>query len=262
MSNSKQFLPEGRRPGKAPAERSNFTQTCNLLNQYLKEKGSLRDLNLGMNTKFESLCTNLNPISSGPLKTFDSAEMLNFPTDLVTGKQETSQATTVDFLSNMGKEKTPVPLPQYTAVESFLADTDTTNKASSSKSEEAKTAQLTIFYAGQVLAFNDFSADKARELMLLGLANKGSSAAAEKIVNGDVPPFASSSNSVAVFGSNLAPEQLQPQPESQPAALVEASGSDLPIARRASLHKFLAKRKDRATARAPYQVTPKFDLNL
>lgn len=36
---------------------------------------------------------------------------------------------------------------------------------------ESQTAPLTIFYAGQVIVFNDFSADKAKEIM--NLASKG-----------------------------------------------------------------------------------------
>lgn len=40
--------------GKA-AETSNFAQTCNLLSRYMKEKGSLRDLNLEIGGKVESL---------------------------------------------------------------------------------------------------------------------------------------------------------------------------------------------------------------
>ncbi|KAJ0779578.1 putative transcription regulator Others family [Helianthus annuus] len=53
---------------------------------------------------------------------------------------------------------------------------------------------------------------------------------------------------------------------------LQINESDLPIARRSSLHKFLSKRRDRANERAPYQLsnwlmaTPslnhKFDLNL
>lgn len=39
--------------GKAP-EKSNFAQTCNLLSQYLKERGSLADIGLGMATKLET----------------------------------------------------------------------------------------------------------------------------------------------------------------------------------------------------------------
>ena len=38
---------------------------------------------------------------------------------------------------------------------------------------EPETAQMTIFYNGQVMVFNDFPADKAKEIMLL--AGQGSS---------------------------------------------------------------------------------------
>lgn len=39
--------------------------------------------------------------------------------------------------------------------------------------EERTTAQMTIFYEGQVIVYNDFPADKAKEVMVL--ASKGSS---------------------------------------------------------------------------------------
>lgn len=81
--------------------------------------------------------------------------------------------------------------------------------------DQPRSAPMTIFYGGQVLVFSDLSADKAKEIM--GLATKGSS----------VVPQTETKTLV----------QQQPQPQ--------AVGSDLPIARRASLHKFLAKRKER-----------------
>ena len=45
--------------------------------------------------------------------------------------------------------------------------------ATTATTETETTDQMTIFYAGQVLVFNDLPADKAREVMLL--ASKGSS---------------------------------------------------------------------------------------
>lgn len=80
--------------------------------------------------------------------------------------------------------------------------------------DQPRSAPMTIFYGGQVLVFSDLSAEQAKEIM--GFATKGSS----------VVPKTETKTPV---------QQQQPQ----------AVGSDLPIARRASLHKFLAKRKER-----------------
>lgn len=80
--------------------------------------------------------------------------------------------------------------------------------------DQPRSAPMTIFYGGQVLVFSDLSAEQAKEIM--GFATKGSSVVPKTETNTPV-------------------QQQQPQ----------AVGSDLPIARRASLHKFLAKRKER-----------------
>ncbi|WVZ65085.1 hypothetical protein U9M48_014506 [Paspalum notatum var. saurae] len=77
-----------------------------------------------------------------------------------------------------------------------------------------ETRQLTIFYAGKVVVFDKFPSTKVQDL--LQIANAGGDAA-----------------------------EAPAAPNSLP---------DMPIARRNSLHRFLAKRKDRITAKAPYQV--------
>lgn len=89
--------------------------------------------------------------------------------------------------------------------------------------DQPRSAPMTIFYGGQVLVFSDLSAEQAKEIM--GFATKGSS----------VVPKTETKTPV---------QQQQPQ----------VVGSDLPIARRASLHKFLAKRKERVIAVSPYQM--------
>uniref|UniRef100_A0A5B7BTY3 Protein TIFY n=1 Tax=Davidia involucrata TaxID=16924 RepID=A0A5B7BTY3_DAVIN len=205
MSSSQDFS-HGHKSGKAP-EKSNFAQTCNLFSQYLKEKRSFRDMSLEFAGKLESK-----------------------------GKPEMSQLTTTrrNVLTNMEKSveistqqhgKSMDLLPQYVEIGSSTAIEDAINKATSSKSN----AQMTIFYAGQVFVFDDFPANKAKEVMLLASTD-----------------FASGSNILPKSGSNPPQEPLQPQ--------TQAANSDLPIARRASLHRFFEKRKDRATARAPYQL--------
>lgn len=73
-------------------------------------------------------------------------------------------------------------------------------------------APLTIFYGGKMVVFDDFPAEKAEELMQL--AGSGNAAAA--------------------------------------AALAQPSLTDMPIARKASLKRFLEKRKNRLTAGDPY----------
>ncbi|XP_066382780.1 protein TIFY 10c-like isoform X2 [Miscanthus floridulus] len=85
--------------------------------------------------------------------------------------------------------------------------------------------QLTIFYGGKVVVFDKFPATKVKDL--LQIVNPG----------GD---------GVDKAGATV-PTQNLPTPS-------HSSLSDLPIARSNSLHRFLEKRKDRITAKAPYQV--------
>ncbi|EER95398.1 hypothetical protein BDA96_01G514600 [Sorghum bicolor] len=76
-------------------------------------------------------------------------------------------------------------------------------------------APLTIFYGGKMVVFDDFPAEKAEELMQL-----------------------------AGSGGNAAPAAEN--------ALGQPSLTDMPLARKVSLKRFLEKRKNRLTAADPY----------
>ncbi|KAL2539048.1 Jasmonate Zim-domain protein [Abeliophyllum distichum] len=119
MSSSRHFS-DSRRVGKEPApEKSNFVHTCNLLSRYIKKKGNLRNLNLEIGGKVESLESIMRPGSS---------------------------------------QVTPINIE------------DASNESSTSEEEaimEPNNAQLTMFYAGRVLVFDDYPVDKARELVQL-----------------------------------------------------------------------------------------------
>ncbi|RZC14493.1 protein TIFY 10A-like [Glycine soja] len=111
----------------------------------------------------------------------------------------------------------------------------------SSTEKEAKAAQLTIFYDGQVVVFDDFPADKVQEMMSLALATKG---------------ISQSQNSSAYAQTHN--QQGNNHPSSIPNIIPQAPSTpivnDMPIARKASLHRFLEKRKDRIAAKSPYQT--------
>lgn len=147
---------------------------------------------------------------------------------------------------------------------------------------ERERAQMTIFYGGQVIVFNDFSADKAKEVM--HLAGKETSQSHPTHANDPVRSTISfpshftrnstdSSNSIPPSPNvvpNFSNQAIQEciQPPSRPVVcgnllclitlvsmfrsaikwfliIVFFSVAELPIARKASLHRFLEKRKDR-----------------
>ncbi|XP_009798139.1 protein TIFY 10b-like isoform X1 [Nicotiana sylvestris] len=203
--------------------KSSYMQTCNLLSQYLNGKATLKDIiNLGIN-------------GDGEIARYTRS-----------GKTDISQVTetaTMDFLTNMEEQSTKTmdqlqDIDQNGTTNSFTEMEASINKASNSSKEiqkELKAAQLSIFYGGKVIVFDDFPADKARAMMLL--ASKGS-------------PH----NSCAVFNTTSMDKTGPPNSAANTFGVLCLSTSDLPIARRSALHRFLGRRKDRDTARAPYQV--------
>ncbi|GMI92650.1 jasmonate-zim-domain protein 1 [Hibiscus trionum] len=221
----------GLKPAMLP-EKPSFAQTCNLLTQYLKEKGSFGDLSLGMTCNAETNGTPQVPPTTMNL----------FPVD---NKSGDVSSRTVGAPRNLGSMDL---FPQQAGFSAPAPKDDVRKRVDSSVTNtnmfEPPTAQMTIFYGGQVIVFNDFPADKAKEIMLL--ASKSSS----QTKSSNPTPFTSSRTRSPIESRiGVPPTSKAVQPARRPVP------GDLPIARRASLHRFLEKRKDRITTQAPYQIT-------
>uniref|UniRef100_A0A5B7ALI5 Protein TIFY n=2 Tax=Davidia involucrata TaxID=16924 RepID=A0A5B7ALI5_DAVIN len=247
MSTSSEFVDSGRYSGQRLArspDKSNFSQTCSLLSQYLKEKGTFGDLSLGMKCNFEG-----NGMTETFRQTATATTTMNlFP--MIEKSGEVSGVSTRNAAPMSRNLKSMNLFPQQTGFASTVPKEEVPKKADSSViKSEPETAQMTIFYAGQVIVFNDFPADKAKEVMLVaskaGSGDSNSSLVQKPLESTNLVP--SGSNVVPNFGNNLVQEHV-PRP-SQPIV------TDLPIARKASLSRFLEKRKDRITAKAPYHTS-------
>ncbi|CAK9159229.1 unnamed protein product [Ilex paraguariensis] len=194
-------------------EKYNFSQKCSPLNQYLKENGTLGDLSLGLARNLEA-----NGMAAEAFRQ--------------------RAASTTNPTMNL--------FPQHAGFGSTVSKEELPKKADFSvdKSEAETAAQMTIFYGGQVIVFNDFPADKAQKIMLL--ASK-SSQDPDTFASNLVPKPAESINLIPST-PNVVPNLVQERVHGPAEPIV----SDLPVARKVSLSRFLEKRKDRINARAPY----------
>ena len=97
--------------------------------------------------------------------------------------------------------------------------------------------------------FDDFPADKAKDLMQL--ASKGS-----PVVQNVVLPQPSAPAAAVTDKAVPVPVISLPAAQADAKKPTRTNASDMPIMRKASLHRFLEKRKDRLNANAPYQTSP------
>ncbi|CAA2972465.1 Hypothetical predicted protein [Olea europaea subsp. europaea] len=195
MSNSQDFS-NRKRARKAP-EKSNFVHTCNLLSQFIKKKGSLRDLNFEIGDKVESLESIVKA---------DTSKVAATPrTKFMNNVEKSVQASTEQYMSIE-----PVPARGMPSSSSNLHNAS--NKAVTSREAatvESKNAQLTIFYAGKVLVFDDYPAEKVTELA--EFASKESCKESHGILSNHVKEKLNSSNAVA--STTTARDRLPPRPD-------------------------------------------------
>ncbi|CAI9297537.1 unnamed protein product [Lactuca saligna] len=111
-----------------------------------------------------------------------------------------------------------------------MAETTPTPVQPQTTAGQNQSRPMTIFYNGQVIVFNDLAPEKVKEILML--AGKG------------VPQKPTKPEELS---NNMVHDSIKIQ---RPQPVV----ADLPIARKASLARFLEKRKDRITARSPYQT--------
>ncbi|KAK6264302.1 hypothetical protein SCA6_019736 [Theobroma cacao] len=237
MSNS------GPKSGKA-TERASFV---NLLSQYLKEKRNIGDISVGMTSKPEA-------------KGLEASRQQAMPMNFFPNMDNPSDSSRPNLVASTSNVKPSDFFPEIANFGASSSKEDSTNKTDFRKpaTVEPKSAQLTIFFGGQVLVYNDFPAEKVKEIM--ALASQGCSTACGGVVtdsgmekvNSNMDKINSSNSDIPDL--NIASTTGNSPDQDPSVERRQYGGSDLRIARRNSLHKFFEKRKDRAAARAPYQV--------
>ncbi|KAJ0257229.1 Protein TIFY 11A [Hirschfeldia incana] len=199
-------------------EKSNFARRCSLLSRYLKEKGSFGNINLGLVRK-----PNSDRVLSGN----------SYPP--VRQHKADSETKTLDVFQRVSKG------------ESSSSSRGKANEYTNlSKSSEPGSSQLTIFFGGQVLVYNEFPTDKAKEIMEVA---KQAKPVTDINIKTQINVENNNDNK-----SNMVNLPDLNEPINSVDIINQQNHVVERIARRASLHRFFAKRKDRSVARAPYQV--------
>ncbi|XXG81639.1 hypothetical protein AAC387_Pa09g2221 [Persea americana] len=225
MSTPVDFSGSGRSSGQKPS----FSRTCSLLSRYLKEKGSFGDLSLGMTCNLDD---------KAKFEAFRPTTTMNLlPKMEVSGEGSERKEDVSDR-----NVKSMDLFPQHGG---FGPSEDSRNGADMRpKAVELEKAQMTIFYGGKVHVFNDFPADKAREVMQFAVTGGPQQPGNERR---NLPPTNNTNTKTSFASASVPAASSNP---TQPNVL----GSDLPIARKVSLHRFLEKRKERISSKGPYQL--------
>ncbi|CAM6072632.1 unnamed protein product [Sphagnum tenellum] len=158
---------------------------------------------------------------------------------------------TASQMSSFGEEaqRSAQPSPKHVGagVDSHLSLRVPAMQQNQPVAGHGRTAQLTIFYAGVVNVYDNISLEKAQAIMMLaGNANSQSS------THTDAPTSVGSSRPFSAPMSGPQPSPASPAPPT-----TQTTTTAGVTARKASLARFLEKRKDRARSKGPYP--PKTD---
>jgi len=215
--------------GQTP-ENSSFSRRCTLLSRYLKEKGSFGNIDIGLARK-----SDLELVGKSDLRGQQNGIK----------KAETSDITPCGLIQKLSVGEAS------TSSGGKARDTNLSISEPAKVVPEPGNSQLTIFFGGRVIVYNEFPEDKAKQIM--EVAKEASPVVVDsknthKHMNLDMNVSNQSNIEIPDLNEPSSSENNEDHQTGQPHQAVER------IARRASLHRFFSKRKDRAVARAPYQV--------
>ncbi|KAK9734438.1 hypothetical protein RND81_04G139700 [Saponaria officinalis] len=185
--------------------KSNFTRTCNRFSQFLKERRSFGDIDA-----FTSIASP---------KYGMKVDTRTYPTQIQTKLDYSNQengannnsCTLVENNINNNKSLNLFPLTSSSSNKDLVEPRELPKSKEEAK-ENSRKGSMTIIYEGKVVVLEDIQEEVAQKIMCL--ASEG----------GVINETTTTTTTTNVSHSNLL---------------------DLPIARRASLHRFMDKRKDR-----------------